>query len=797
MDVKDREGEIAAAKKSDVRLRASKFLKEAFFGLLYALCGYFLGGLALPFGALPFGVALLCAADRKVFYIYLGLCVAAFGSEMRLLLIGVYTALTVIRISVRLLIDPPWKKEKGAEAGERTVAEVYPYMFSENIALRMSSSAIGAFAIGAYRLIEGGNTYYDLYGALIAAFAAPLAVLLVSGYFGVWGDKPHLKLVGFLALSFGAVYAIGDRKLYGLSLALALSTFLTLYITRRGGTVIGILSGALLGLAISLETVPMLAFAALASGLLFPMSATLAAMGALSVSVAWGIYVQGIGILNGAASALVSSALIFTVWDKLVLSRSAGSEEEKEAAASDKATTVGTEDILEKDIQNMRITHIEESLSGVKESFESMSEVLYGISRHMGTPAAADVKQICDNAFDATCASCESRSVCWSEKYRETSDALSLMSEAILKKGSVGIEDSAEELVSRCSRLPDILSEINHNTFLHTQRLMEGDRTEVFALDYSAIAEFMEEALKKDPSEYERDIALSNTVTKELCDSDVGVLKAYVYGKRKVRISILGESRSELDKSKNRIREIASSASGISLRIGSIDPELPILRLEEAGGLTVSTARKNLCAEGEDEYCGDTSGIFRLRDGKLYSFISDGMGSGREAALTSGLVGVFLRKFLAGGCSPESTLKLINGFLGNRGGGSLCECSATVDLMELDLLEKRAYFYKSGAAPTYVFRKGGLFKIRSHTVPVGIIKELDSRRIDLDVDRGDIVVMVSDGVTDGKEECPWLFDLLRSHGESATPERLAELVVKYAKAEGAGDDISVSVIKIQ
>ena len=61
---------------------------------------------------------------------------------------------------------------------------------------------------------------------------------------------------------------------------------------------------------------------------------------------------------------------------------------------------------------------------------------------------------------------------------------------------------------------------------------------------------------------------------------------------------------------------------------------------------------------------------------------------------------------------------------------------------------------------------------------------------------GDTVVMVSDGVTQGREECPWLFDLLRAQGEDASVERIADLVVKYAKGEGASDDLSVLVMRI-
>ena len=139
---------------------------------------------------------------------------------------------------------------------------------------------------------------------------------------------------------------------------------------------------------------------------------------------------------------------------------------------------------------------------------------------------------------------------------------------------------------------------------------------------------------------------------------------------------------------------------------------------------------------------------------------------------------------------------MLNGFLRNKGSGSIHECSATVDLMELDLIGRRASFYKSGAAPTYVLRDGALFKLRSKTVPVGILKEPDTKKISFDVSAGDVIVMVSDGVTQGREECPWLFDLLRGNVDSLGVERTADLVMKYAKGEGCTDDLSVVIVKI-
>ena len=67
-----------------------------------------------------------------------------------------------------------------------------------------------------------------------------------------------------------------------------------------------------------------------------------------------------------------------------------------------------------------------------------------------------------------------------------------------------------------------------------------------------------------------------------------------------------------------------------------------------------------------------------------------------------------------------------------------------------------------------------------------------------DVEPGDTVVMVSDGVTRSFEEAPWLCEMLSEGaivGES--PGELAERIVRRAKEEGSRDDITAGVVKIK
>ena len=116
--------------------------------------------------------------------------------------------------------------------------------------------------------------------------------------------------------------------------------------------------------------------------------------------------------------------------------------------------------------------------------------------------------------------------------------------------------------------------------------------------------------------------------------------------------------------------------------------------------------------------------------------------------------------------------------------------------MELDLMQGKAYFYKSGAAPTYVFRDGELFKLRSKTLPLGIIKELDTKKLKLEVRDGDVIIMVSDGVTQGKEESPWLYDILKKTLDAEGLKKAVELTLDRARRECDSDDISIVAVKV-
>ena len=88
---------------------------------------------------------------------------------------------------------------------------------------------------------------------------------------------------------------------------------------------------------------------------------------------------------------------------------------------------------------------------------------------------------------------------------------------------------------------------------------------------------------------------------------------------------------------------------------------------------------------------------------------------------------------------------------------------ATVDLTVIDRQSCRARFYKMGAATSFIMRQGRVRKIKGAALPVGIIPRLRLTHISAVLKEGDLIVMVSDGITDADRKDPeacWLCDYL-------------------------------------
>ncbi|MDE6182564.1 MAG: SpoIIE family protein phosphatase, partial [Eubacteriales bacterium] len=144
---------------------------------------------------------------------------------------------------------------------------------------------------------------------------------------------------------------------------------------------------------------------------------------------------------------------------------------------------------------------------------------------------------------------------------------------------------------------------------------------------------------------------------------------------------------------------------------------------------------------------GDSHSSINLPDGKYLLAISDGMGSGAKAKAESSATIELLEDFLSAGFSNELTLNMINSVLFLK---SSKESFATLDMCIIDLYTGMAEFIKIGAVSTFLIRKGKVEVLKSSSLPVGILNNLEPEIKTKKLHNEDIIIMVSDGVTDSK-----------------------------------------------
>lgn len=168
------------------------------------------------------------------------------------------------------------------------------------------------------------------------------------------------------------------------------------------------------------------------------------------------------------------------------------------------------------------------------------------------------------------------------------------------------------------------------------------------------------------------------------------------------------------------------------------------------------------------------------------------MGSGHEAAVTSGMCALFIEKMLSAGNSAAVTLKMLNAMLRAKG----TECSATVDLCDFDLVSGDIEFYKSGAAPSFIVRGNEIFRIESKTLPVGIIRTLDAQKTHIKAEIGDVIVMVSDGIAESDEDAAWLYSLISETRNRRCSDIASIIIEETERRYNKKDDATVCVIRV-
>lgn len=243
--------------------------------------------------------------------------------------------------------------------------------------------------------------------------------------------------------------------------------------------------------------------------------------------------------------------------------------------------------------------------------------------------------------------------------------------------------------------------------------------------------------------------------------------------------------------------QVISGVAGMPLRIrqtGICPKEGPCsLVLEEAYRFEASVGFASAAPDG-GAACGDTLTTVQLPEGQYMMALADGMGHGERAQAESRAAVDLLEDFLLARFEPEAALCGVNDLLLRRESE---ESFSTMDLSLLDLTKGTLRAMKIGAVPSYVRRGRRIIALTGDALPMGIMEKVRPSVTQMQLQDGDVLVMLSDGVLDavGGNEA-WLHrELLEL--DPRNPEGAARRLIARARAVGQHeDDMTVGVLRL-
>jgi stage II sporulation protein E len=194
------------------------------------------------------------------------------------------------------------------------------------------------------------------------------------------------------------------------------------------------------------------------------------------------------------------------------------------------------------------------------------------------------------------------------------------------------------------------------------------------------------------------------------------------------------------------------------------------------------------------EISGDTHAVSRIENDKFLVALSDGMGSGKNAESVSSASLSLIESFYKAGLNSTLILNTVNRLLSINTEDSF----SALDITVIDLKTCTADFIKYGSPYGFIINENGIKIIEGNSLPLGIIEELKPSVATTKLDGGDMVLLMSDGVSDAFGSSGEVIDFLRTV-PAKNPQTLADEILNHAVKLNGGqkkDDMTALAIRV-
>lgn len=436
-------------------------------------------------------------------------------------------------------------------------------------------------------------------------------------------------------------------------------------------------------------------------------------------------------------------------------------------------------------------------LSFASGALKSVNEMVDTVSQKLEKYSNADYATVLRYIENDACRGCVLRKNCWENHREETLEAVLTLTAAQKRGRRAELIEVPANFADRCMRLERFENSVNihYGDFLNSLDAESRVREmhEVVSEQMSGIADMLGGLAHEFKNSVFYDTEVADRVVTALKNinlsaSDCGCV-IDKFNRMTLEIKLAHTPKDPINR--KRILQILEQICD-----RKFEPPLvsktggeTFITVSEKASYTVDFAISQLNCNN-NMLSGDAADGFFDGKGRFFMMLSDGMGTGNRAAVDSAMVIGLMSRLIKSGFSYTCALKIVNSSLIYK---STDESLATIDITSIDLFTGAAQLLKAGAAPTVVRRNGRAGKAECNSLPVGILREVGLDRAVVTLKEKDIVVMMSDGVTN--EGTDWIIAEVESFCD-CTAKQLANRIADSAKrrrTDGHEDDITVMV----
>ncbi len=595
-------------------------------------------------------------------------------------------------------------------------------------------------------------------------------------------------------------------SIQSLSVEHMLSRYLILVFALVGGAPLGASVGVITGLILSLADMSavyqmsLLAFAGMLAGMLREGKRAAVALGMLLGSSILSIYLSGPGDVMNSLWETCAAIVLFMLTPKSMLaaiSKYVPGTQDHTKSQHEYAKRI-------RDITAERVTRFSQVFRQLSRSFDQMSGTGEPVHKEGG------MEHFMNAVAEGTCASCFKRAQCWDAKFIQTYSYMTDVMSSIEANPEMSGKQIPVEWNRVCAKPEEVLEVMRAQYGLHQHNMQWKrqiiDSRQLVAEQLSGVSQVMEDLAKEIQRESEEMVQQEEQIRDALESLGLSIHSIEIINLEagNVEIEIVHAYTRGFDECRKMIAPLISNVLDEHIAVlheTMTDPRQGLATVTFGSAKTFEvTTGVAAAAKGGDVMSGDSFSTVELGNGTFAVALSDGMGNGERARMESSAALNILEQLLQSGMDEKLAIKSVNSVLMLR---SPEEMYATVDMALIDEYTAETTFMKIGSTPSFIKRGQEVIQVSASNLPIGIIKDIEVDLVTLQLQPGDILIMMTDGIYDAPGYAVnkelWMKRLIQEI-DTDEPQELAdcllESVIRYQKQEIL-DDMTVVVGKVE